>query len=360
MVLGEHERARAHRPDVVGEADRGHARLRVELLGLPGHRRHERHRHPVIPLRIAALDAHAERVLVGRRGTGERELAEIEERPVEAGRIEAGAQPRVLALDHVAVFLQPEHVFREDAVDRRRDAGRGVALERVDEVLGHQFARALDGEIERRRARSELARLQVVVQEVAVGVLGERRMRLPEDAVLDVDVVDALGDLLARRVVGQLLAILVEEARLRDLLCRFADQRERSLQVVVAVGLLVDLVRERGVVGPVRRDRIHVAGRPLLHRAEDRVLAGGAAFPGAVVTTGQGHQQRARDQPGSAAPTTKTTAHADLQNSGREPGLGVHPAGSPTKQNRLRQPRVVPGAARGVTANFKGAAPGHP
>ncbi len=91
-VLDHHVGPGADRPGVQRQADLGHARLGIEGIGLPRHRRHEGHLHPVAPLRIFALDADAQQVLLGRRGTGQRPAAEVEEGLVEAGRVEAGAQ----------------------------------------------------------------------------------------------------------------------------------------------------------------------------------------------------------------------------------------------------------------------------
>ena len=142
VVLDRHVGSGAYRPHVQRQAVLGHAGLGVELVGLPRHRRGEGQRHPVLPLRVLALDADAKGVLVERDRTVERVLAKVEEGLVQCGRVQALAQLLVFVADQLAVVLQAEHVLREDAVDRRVDARRGVALECVDEVVGDQFARA--------------------------------------------------------------------------------------------------------------------------------------------------------------------------------------------------------------------------
>ena len=155
--LGHHERPGADRPLVQRQAVVGHARLRVERVGLPRHRRHERHRHPVVPLRILALEADAQQVRVGRIGALERPLAEVEEGLVaDVARAARRSSFCVLGLDQLAVRLQAEHVLGEDRVHRRLDARRRMALERVDEVVGDQLARALLLEVPGRALVAEL------------------------------------------------------------------------------------------------------------------------------------------------------------------------------------------------------------
>ena len=295
-VFGLHVRPGADRPGVERQVGQRHAGLRVELVGLPRHRGHEGHRHPVAPLRVLAQDAHTQRVLVGRRGAGQRELAEIEERQVGVGRIETLAKLRILLPDQLAVVLQPDDVPGEHAEDGGRDARRRVALQCIDVVVRDELARALP-EFHRRGAMAELARLHRMVEVVAAVVLGEARVRLEQDARLDLDVVDGLRDLVARSVVGQILAVAVDVARLGDVLGGLAYQLVRALQVLIAVGRLVDLVGERRVVVPVRGRRVEVARRLLPHRGEQRVARLGVALPRAVVAARQ--QQR---EPAAAMP----------------------------------------------------------
>ena len=108
-VLGDHVRAGADRPGVHRHAELAHAGLRIERIGLPWHRRQEGHLHPVLPLRVLALEADAQQVLFGRRRSGQRPAAKVEEGLIGAGRIEPLAQLRVFGLDQFAVLLQADH-----------------------------------------------------------------------------------------------------------------------------------------------------------------------------------------------------------------------------------------------------------
>ena len=259
-VVGQHVGTGAHRPHVQRQAAARHAGLGVKLVGLPRHRCHEGHRQPVLPLRVLAVDADAQRVAVERRRAGQRELAKVEEGLVQAGLVKAGAQLLVLGADQRAVVLQADHVLGEGAVDRRHDARRGMALHGVDEIVGHQLACAVHREVERRALVAQLAGLHVVIQEAALRVFRERRVRRELNALADRDVVDALGDQLGRHVVGQGLAGFVEVFR-RDHLGRdLRDQRVRPLQVVIAVQRLVVLVSDRRFVVRIRSRGIEVAG----------------------------------------------------------------------------------------------------
>ena len=292
LVGHQHVGARAHRPRVQRQPALGHAGLGVEGVGLPGHGGQEGHLHPVAPLRILALDADAQQVLLGRAGTRQRPAPEVEEGLVQAGRVQALAQLGVLGLDERAVLLQPQHVLGEGAVDGRRDARGGVALDGVDEVLGHQLARALVLEVPGRAARAQLAGLHRVVAVAALLVRREGRVRLEADARLDGHVVDALHHLLGGRVLGQHLAVLADVARRHHRRRRLGHQLEGALQVVVAVGRLVDLVGEGGLVVPIRGRGVQVARRALDDGGEQRVALGVARGPGVVVATRSQHRRQ--------------------------------------------------------------------
>ena len=138
---------------------------------------------------------------VGRAGAGQRPLAEVEEGLVAHVGGQALEQLRVFCLDLRGVLLQADHVVAEDAEHRRLDAGGGVALQRIDEVLGHQLARALLLEVPGRALVAQLRAREVVVPVLAaLLVLRERGVRLEQDAALDGHVVDALGHLVGRRI----------------------------------------------------------------------------------------------------------------------------------------------------------------
>lgn len=71
----------------------------------------------------------------------------------------------------------------------------------------------------------------MVIEQLALLFRGERRVRRVRDAGLDGNVVDALGDLLGRRIVGQALAGCVEVLRLGHLAGRIRHQHVRALEV---------------------------------------------------------------------------------------------------------------------------------
>ena len=280
-----------------------HARLRVERVGLPGHGRQERHRHPVVPLRVLALDADAQQVFVGGADAGQRPAPEIQKRLVERRGAQARAQLGVLGLDELAVLLQADHVLGKDAKDRRRDARGGVALDGVDVVVGHQFARALMLEVPRRSPIAQLTGLHRVVAVVPLLIERKRRVRLVANARLDGHVVHALGDVSRGRIGGQGPAGLVEVARLRHGGRGLGHQLERALEVVVAVRRLVDLVGVGRLVAPVRSGRVEVAGRAARHRRIQRVGSTRALGLRVVVAARQQqHAQHAGDQPPHPTP----------------------------------------------------------
>ena len=290
----------ADRPDIERQPVAGHAGLGVEGVGLPGHRRQESHRHPVLPLRVLAADADAQQVRLGRAGARQRPAAEVEEGLVRARRVEPAPELVVLGLDAFAVVLQPKHVLGKDAEDRRRDARRRVALERVDIVVGEQLTRALVLEVPGRAPRAQRARRQrvfAVVTVAALRVFRERRVRLVPDAGLDAHVVDALGDLVARRVLGQCLAVLVEVTRRRHRLGGLGHQLVGPQQIVVAVGRLVDLVGVGSLVVPVRGGRVQMPRR-LFGEGRDQRVAGRHVVGQRVVVAAGGteHQRSAQHQ----------------------------------------------------------------
>jgi hypothetical protein len=111
----------------------GHAGLRVEHLGLPRHRRKERHRQPVDELRVLALDADAVGVAVDHLGAFEREIVQIQRR---IGRVPGRF------LQRFAQRLQADDVLAHQAEDRRAELGIGQPLDLVHIIGRHQFARA--------------------------------------------------------------------------------------------------------------------------------------------------------------------------------------------------------------------------
>ena len=270
-VFGLHERAGADRPEVEREVLFRHAGLRVELLGLPRNRREEGHRQPVLELRILALHADAQRVLVERLGPGEGILAEIEEGQVAVGRRQARAQRLVGGDDRVAVLLQPDDVVGHRRERRRLDARRGEAPDRVHVIVRGQLARAGFLEVRDLVLVGDVLALHVVIEIFAPRVPGERRMRREFDPRPELDDELRFRDLVARRVARQFLAVLVEIEGMRDLLGGASDELVGALQVVIAVQRLVHLVRERGLVVRVRAGRIEILRGSLQQRHEQGI-----------------------------------------------------------------------------------------
>ena len=295
LVLGQHERAGTDRPGIQAQVALGHARLRVEGVGLPRHRREEAHRQPVVELRVLAVQADAQRVVIERLGPGERERAKVQERQVAVGQRPAGAQRLVGLGDRLAVGLQALDLLGHRRERRRLDARGGQPSDRIHVVVRGQFAAALLRKVEGRALVLQVSRGQRVVAQLARLVACERRMRREADAALDADVVDRFGHLLARRIGRQLTPGLVVEPRLRHRLGGARHHHVRSLQVVKAVQRFVHRVRVRGLVDRVRGGRVQVLGRAFLKAGEEGV---GLLDTGLVRTVDD--LATARDQQGQA------------------------------------------------------------
>ena len=158
----------------------------------------ERHRQPVLELRILALHANAQRVLVERFGARERVLPEIEERQIAVGRRQALAQRLVGGDDPLAVLLEADDVVGHRRERRRLDARRGKAPDRVHVVVGDELARARLLEVGDLVLVGDVLALHVVIQVFALRVLGERRVRRELDARLQLDDELRFRDVLAR------------------------------------------------------------------------------------------------------------------------------------------------------------------
>ena len=173
-----------------------------------------------------------------------------------------GARPLRSALSAatiaLAVLLQPDDVVGHRRERRRLDARRGETPDRVHVVVRGQLARAGFLEVGDLVLVGDVLALHVVIDVFALRVLGERRMRRELDARPELDDELRFRDVLARRIARQLLAVLVEVERMRDLLGGAPDELVGTLQVVIAVQRLVHLVRERGLVVGVGARRIEV------------------------------------------------------------------------------------------------------
>ncbi len=282
LVHRHHERAGADRPSVQRQVLLRHAGLGVELVGLPGHRREERHHHPVQQLRVLALHAHAQRVLVERDRAGHLVLAKVQERQVAPGRRQVAAQLPVDFGDALAVLLQPDDVLAHQRVRGALDARGRQPPDRIHVVVRGQFARAGVHEVGDREFACGIGARQGVVARPARRVAGKCRMRREQDARFQLDVVHAFCDRRPRRVGRQLAAGGVEVARLRDRHRRARRQLVWPLQVVEAEQRLVDVEGERRLVVRIRRRRVEVTRRALLETGEQRVAALGATGMRAV------------------------------------------------------------------------------
>ncbi|CPL07868.1 Uncharacterised protein [Bordetella pertussis] len=194
---------------------------------------------------------------------------------------------------------------------RARAAGQ-VAAQRVDVVVGDQLAAAGGGKIGNVELVGQLVLGQREILVAAVGAPGKGRMGLEPDAGPQPDVVDAFGDLRARRIGRQLAALRIEVARRIDGGRGARHQLVRALQVMVAVQRFVDVVGVRRLVGRVGAGRIQVFGRTLDERGVERIVghrAGGVravdgAFAGAARHRAQQQERRDTQQPGHACHVT--------------------------------------------------------
>ena len=326
-ILGHHVGARAHGPGVERQALAGHAGLGIKGVGLPGNGRQKGHGHPVLPLRILAFDAQTQGVLVHGLRARQGPLAEVQERLVTGGGRKACPKLLVFSTDELAVVRQAHHVFGKHAKHRRGGARGGVALEGVDVILGHQLARAGALELPGRSTLAQLTGLHVVVEVFALRILGKSWVRLVQDAGLDLELVDALGNLIGGRIKRQWPPGVVHIPRRDHGLRGLGHQGVGPLEVVVAVERLVDLVGERGLVAAVGRDRIQVTRRALVEGRVQGVGAAGAIRIGAVVAPGEqgqrGHHPKAEPRQPMRTRKRRAAMHGPIVGS-REVRLDHH------------------------------------
>jgi hypothetical protein len=175
------------------------------------------------------------------------------------------------------------------------------ALDLVDVVLGHQFPRAGFREVAERGDAVKLPRGERLVTVRAVLVPGKGRMRLVINARLDVDVIDAVGDGIARGGIRQAPAGRIEIIRLRDGARRQRNQFIGAFQVMVLQRRLVDLAGELDFVRTVGLCRVEMIG-PLLEGGEQYVFAGlsrGWAGSGSSPVAATISPTTVRQQPGA-------------------------------------------------------------
>ena len=103
--------------------------------------------------------------------------------------------------------------------------------------------------------------LEIVVHKAPLCIFGKGRMRSKSDAGADVNLVHRLRYQLARSCLRQRFTGFVEVLRRRHFACRTPGQLIRTLEVVVAIRRLIDLVGIRRLVIGVRAGRVQVLGR---------------------------------------------------------------------------------------------------
>ncbi len=197
-----------------------------------------------------------------------------------------------------AYWRQADDVLAHQRERRRLDARRGQPADRVDVVVRRQLAGAGRREVGDPVLAVDVLPFHRVVDVVAGAVPGERRVRREQDALADRDVVDALGDRLARRIGRQFPASGVEVARQHHPLGATRPQLVGPLQVVVAVRRLVDLVGVRRLVVGVRTGRIEVLRRARGEGGVKGVARLGAGRMRAVGHAAAGSQRRERRERG--------------------------------------------------------------
>jgi hypothetical protein len=168
VVLGQHVGTGADRIPIQRDVVLLHAGLAVQGLDLPGHGREERHRQPILKLRIAPVDADAIAVAIDHLGPVERDLPQVEEGSLAVDGV------RCLFAEALGQCLETDDVLAHEPGDGRVQPGRGKALDLVDVVLGGELAGAGLGQVgELVQARRALA-TEIMVEVAAVGVLGQR------------------------------------------------------------------------------------------------------------------------------------------------------------------------------------------
>ena len=228
----------------------------IKALGLPRHRREEGHRQPVAELRILSADRDFERMRIERAHAFKGACPQIE-----PGLLPVlGAKGFVARGELRVERLEARHVLRQDAEHRAHDPRTCDALDAVDEILGHKLARAFFGKLHRVRDRRGKLRVEIMVEVGARGVPCKARVRRKAHALFDRDPVDAPINAGRRRVGRQHPPVPVDINGLDDLGRRTRLKLVRALEIVVAVGRLVDRIGVERLVARVGRLRIERLG----------------------------------------------------------------------------------------------------
>ena len=222
---------------------------------------------------------------------GKREAVEVEPG--------VGRQPLGFSLQRVAERLEADDALRHHAEDRRMQARVREPLDLVEIVVGDKLARSALLEIGDRLDAAQRLAVEVAIERRAVILERKGRVRLITDSRADLDLVDAAGDRLARRVDRQFAALRIKVARHRNRLRAGRDQGIGTLEIVVLQQRLVDLRGEHAFVLAVRLHRIEMLG-PLGERRIEDILAALAGRIRVVLLAAARGKQQQRDDDGEA------------------------------------------------------------
>ena len=170
----------------------------------------------------------------------------------------------------------------EGRKDRRGDSWAGQASDRVDVILRRQRARASVRKVWNRELVGERLPGHREIDITTLCVARKGRVRGKEDIRSNPDVVHAFCDGRRGRVGRQRIAARIDELRWRHLHRSPRHELVGTLQVVIPVQRLVDVVGVWRLVRRIGPRRIQVFGRALRERGVERVVALSARRIGAV------------------------------------------------------------------------------
>ncbi len=182
----------------------------METIRFARHRGEKRHRQPEEELRILALDANAPGMAIDFFDAGQRIGVEIEpfvRRHFPGCLVQCFAQ-----------FLEADDSLGHHAEDRRVQARMGEALHLVNVVVGCQLPTAGLGEIG--ESLTSVSDIFAQIQRLTVSIAGKGRMGLKADVRLQLQFINALGNLIDRRIGRQFTTLLIVKAGNRHLLQR--------------------------------------------------------------------------------------------------------------------------------------------
>ena len=170
----------------------------------------------------------------------------------------------------------------EGREDRRSDPRAGQASDRVDVILRRQGARSCVLEIGDRELVGKRLPGNREVDMAPLCIPCKGRMRGKEDIRSNLDVVHAFGDGRRGRVGWQRIAARIDELRRRHLQRSARHELVRTLQIVIPIERLVDVVGVWRLVRRIGSRRIEVFRRALRERGIERVVTLGTRRIGAI------------------------------------------------------------------------------